>query len=65
MIKHIQQCHYNVIPLLPKDLPAEYIEGKNATWAHTKTYRMMKMGCTADLESDIFILPPLAVNLIA
>jgi hypothetical protein len=45
MIKHIQQCHYNVTPLLPKDLPAEYLKEKIATWAHAKTYRMMKMRC--------------------
>jgi hypothetical protein len=41
-----------------------YVKEKIAAWTHAKTYRMVKMGCT-DLESDIFILPPFAVNLIA
>jgi hypothetical protein len=37
-IKHIEQCHYNVIPLLPKDLPVEYVKDKIATWKYARTH---------------------------
>jgi hypothetical protein len=57
MLKHIQQIHFNQIPLLYKDLPEDFIKEKKRVWEYAKIHKELPHMCRSNTNEPKKKLP--------